>query len=291
MKILILGATGMLGHKLMQVLSKRFDTIGTVRGDALRYKRHPILGDMPLLGDVQAENFDSVIKAVALARPDIIINCIGIIKQHPDAKDPPKSIAINALFPHRLSILCQASDARLIHISTDCVFSGKRGNYLEEDTPDPEDLYGLTKLLGEVTYPGCLTIRTSMIGRELKGRFGLIEWFLSQKNKSVNGFSHAIYSGFTTQVLADLIGNIIKEHPEFSGLWHISSDPISKYDLLNIVNRKLRLEISIRTDEDFRSDRSLNSAKFRDATGFRPPSWEEMVEQMANDPTPYDKLI
>ncbi len=289
-KVLILGATGMLGHKLMQILSQRFSVTGTVRSSALTYKDHPILCGMSLVSDVQAENFDSIVGAVAQVHPDVIVNCIGIIKQHPNAKDPLHSIAINALFPHRLGSLCQASGTRLIHISTDCVFSGKKGNYSENDLPDSEDLYGRTKLLGEVANPGCLTIRTSIIGREIQGRLGLIEWFLSQKGKSVRGFDGAKYTGFTTQALAEIISDVIKNCPDLHGVWHISSNPISKYDLLGIVNRELGMGITIEKENAFFCDRSLNSTRFREATGYEPPSWEEMIHHMAIDATPYDNL-
>jgi dTDP-4-dehydrorhamnose reductase len=290
-KILILGASGMLGHKLMLVLTEKFDTIGTVRGNAMSYKDHPVLGGLPLLGEVQSENFDSVIGAFARIRPDVVINCIGLIKQHPDARDPMQSIAINAFFPHRVARLCQASGARLIHISTDCVFSGQKGNYSEDDIPDPIDLYGRSKLLGEVTDSKCLTIRTSMIGRELKGGFGLIEWFIGQKSRSAHGFAGAIYTGFTTLALANIISDIIEEHPELHGLWHVSSDPISKYDLLSIVNREFELGIKIEKDNEFQCNRSLNSVRFRKSTGFEPIAWDKMIHQMARDQTRYDKLI
>jgi len=289
--VLILGATGMLGHKLMQVLPREFNVTGTVRGSAARYKNHPILGDMTLLSDVQAENFDSIIGAVALTHPEVIINCIGIIKQHPNAKDPMQSISINALFPHRLARLCQASGTRLIHISTDCVFSGKKGDYSEDDIPDPEDLYGRTKLLGEVENPGCLTIRTSIIGRELQGGLGLIDWFLSQRGKSIRGFVGAKYTGFTTQELAKIIIDIIENHPDLHGLWHVSSNPINKYDLLNLVNRELEMGITIEKETNFFCDRRLNSTRFRQATGYKPPSWDEMIHEMAIDGTPYDSLM
>lgn len=287
MKVLILGATGMLGHKLVQYLSSRFDVVGTVRGSAESYQGHPILGNMTLKGTIKAEDFESVTKAMASVQPDAIVNCIGIVKQQPTAKDPLQSISINALFPHKLAKLCQASEARLIHLSTDCVFSGKTGNYSEDDMPDPEDLYGRTKLLGEVTYPGCLTLRTSMIGRELSGRVGLVEWFLSQRNGRVRGFTKAIFTGFTTCSLANIISDLLERPIPLDGLWHVSSDPISKYDLLGIINKKLELGITIDKDEGLHCDRSLNSARFRNATGFKPPSWAQMIDQMASDPTPY----
>jgi dTDP-4-dehydrorhamnose reductase len=290
-KVLILGATGMLGHKLMQVLPRKFDVTGTVRGNTARYKNHPVLDDMTLLSDIQAGNFDSIIGAVAQTHPDVIINCIGIIKQHLSAKDPIQSISINALFPHRLARLCQASGTRLIHISTDCVFSGKKGDYSEDDIPDPEDLYGRTKLLGEVATPECLTIRTSIIGRELQGGLGLIDWFLSQKGKNIRGFVGAKYTGFTTLEMAEIIIDVIKNRPGLSGVWHVSSNPISKYDLLNLVNRELDMGITIEKETAFFCDRRLNSTKFRQATGYKPPSWDEMIHNMVIDGTPYDSLM
>ncbi len=290
MNILILGATGMLGHKLMQELSGKFDVVGTVRGNATKYAANPIIAQMPLHGDVQAESFDSVIGALASIRPDVIINCIGIIKQRPSAKSPLPSIAINALFPHRLAMLCKAMGTRLIHIGTDCVFSGRKGNYTEDDIPDAEDLYGRTKLLGEVAYPGSLTIRTSIIGRELFSKLGLIEWFMSKRGGNVQGFAGAIYTGFTTQAMASIIGEIIEKHPDLCGLWHVSSDPISKYDLLNLVNHKFKLGIVVEKNTEFSCDRSLDSTRFRSFTGFMPPTWEEMITQMADDSTPYDTL-
>jgi dTDP-4-dehydrorhamnose reductase len=290
MNILILGATGMLGHKLMQLLSRRFEVTGTVRGPATIYANHPVLGQMALLGDVQAENFDSVVRALASIRPNAVINCIGIIKQLPAAKAPLPSIAINALFPHRLAQLCQAAGIHLVHISTDCVFSGRKGMYTEDDLSDAEDLYGRTKFLGEVTGPRCLTLRTSIIGRELQTRSGLIEWFIGHRNGTVAGYAKAIYTGFTTKVLAELIGNVLERYPGLSGLWHVSSDPISKYELLGLVNQAFRLGITINRDETFICDRSLNSTRFRETTRYEPPAWQDMIAQIASDPTPYDKL-
>jgi dTDP-4-dehydrorhamnose reductase len=290
MNILILGATGMLGHKLIQVLGSQFEVIGTVRREAGFYAGHPILGSMELIGGIDAENFDSIIRLIAQHRPAVIINCIGLIKQLPAGKDPLPSITLNALFPHRLAQLCQATGTRLIHISTDCVFSGRKGNYLEDDISDAEDLYGRTKFLGEVAYPGCLTLRTSIIGRELSTQSGLIEWFISNQGGVVSGYARAIYTGLTTQVLAELIANILTQHPHLSGLWQVSSAPISKFDLLKLVNQALDLNITLNRDETFACDRSLNSARFRQATGYTPPGWLEMVSQMANESTLYDSI-
>lgn len=294
MKILILGASGMLGHKLLQQLAPKFDVQGTLRSTPHAYANHPVLGQTPLLGGVLAEDFDSIINALALARPEVVINAIGLIKQLPGAKDPLPSIALNSLFPQRLAKLCQASGVRMIHLSTDCVFSGKKGQYTEDDPTDAEDLYGRTKLLGEVVLPNCLTLRTSIIGRELATTSGLIEWFLSQRKggggQTVNGYAKAIYSGFTTLALADIISHVLSDHPSLSGLWQVSSEPISKFDLLQLVNQQLKLGINIKRDETFICDRSLRSDRFRRATGYVPPSWPAMIQALAADPTPYDLI-
>lgn len=179
----------------------------------------------------------------------------------------------------------------MIHISTDCVFSGKKGNYQESDQSDAEDLYGRTKFLGEVTdHPYIITLRTSIIGRELTTRLGLIEWFLSQKDgDTIRGYKRAIFTGFTTDELSRIIMNAVIPHPELTGLYHISSDPINKYDLLQMVNQTFRRKINIVPDEDFFMDRSLSSTLFRQATGYQPPSWPEMIQEMAKDVQIYNK--
>jgi dTDP-4-dehydrorhamnose reductase len=287
---MLLGGSGMLGHKLWQTLGQEFNIYVTFRGLATTYDGNEPFDRSQALSDVAADNFGSVARAVEQAQPNVVINCIGIVKQDVAAKDPVTSITVNSLFPHRLAQLCRSSEARLIHLSTDCVFSGRRGNYSEQDIPDPIDLYGRSKLLGEVTGEGCLTIRTSMIGRELKGTHGLIEWFLSQRGGRVRGFKNAIFSGFTTQALADVITKIILAHSGLSGLWHVAADPISKFDLLTLVKQTYGLNIEIEPDEDFLCDRSLDGSRFREETGIRAPSWPEMIEQLRSDPTPYETI-
>ena len=213
MKILILGATGMLGHKLMQVLSREHTVTGTVRRNASVLANHPIFSKMDIIGNISADNLETIRTAIDKANPEVIINCIGIVKQLPAAQDPLQSIAINALFPHQLAQICRQKNIRLIHMSTDCVFSGRKGYYTEEDPSDAEDLYGKTKYLGEVDYPGCLTLRTSIIGRELDTSHGLIEWFMSQEGKTVSGYKNAVFSGLTTLALSEIITEIITDHP------------------------------------------------------------------------------
>lgn len=289
MNILVLGATGMLGHKLMQGLSHRFKVIGSVRDSSIKYVGHPVLGKLSLLGGVNVENFDSVVEALARSRPAVIVNCIGIVKQAVAAQDPFNSITVNAHFPHRLAHLCQASGVRLIHISTDCVFSGRKGNYVESDVADAEDLYGRTKLLGELDYDGALTLRTSMIGRELETSRGLIEWFLSQKSV-VRGYKRAIFSGFTTEALTEIIAKIIIEYPAMQGIWHVASEPISKFDLLSLVKKIYGLKIKINIDEQVVCDRSLNADRFKKLTGLVSPPWSDMLDHMYRDSTPYSDM-
>ena len=290
MTVLVLGASGMLGHKLMQVLSARFEMIGTVRRGAASFTGHPVLGGVKLIGDVQAEDDDSIVRAMAEARPNVVINAIGLIKQLPEAKDPIPSITINSLFPHRVAQHCRAAGARLLHVSTDCVFSGRKGSYTEQDEPDPLDLYGRSKLLGEVNGPGAITLRTSIVGRELETTSGLIEWLISQRGQAIKGFNRAIYTGLTTLALARLMGELIEHHPDLHGLWQVSAEPISKYNLLQMVNDAMGLGITIHPDERFVCDRSLNSERFRKATNLCPPSWEDMVDELAADSTPYDLI-
>jgi len=268
----------MLGHKMFQLLRSEYEVYATCR--YYREKWETILPKDRLIQGVQAEVFDTVLKAFAKVKPNVVINCIGIIKQLDTAKDPILSVNINSLFPHRLALLCQSIGSRLIHFSTDCVFSGRKGNYTENDVSDAEDLYGRTKYLGEVGGDGCLTIRSSIIGRELDTKNGLVEWFISQKGKSVNGYSNAIYTGFTTNTMANIVQNLIFKHKELSGVWHITSNPISKYDLLKLINKTMNLQIDIIKDNNFQCNRSLNGASFQNKTGFVSPPWKDMIEEL-----------
>lgn len=288
MTVLILGAAGMLGHRVWLAAHRRFDTAVTLRGPVAP----PLLDLTPgtrILEGVDAADFATIERAVDAVRPDAIVNCIGIVKQLKAGADPVPSIEINSLFPHRLARLAADRGARLIHISTDCVFSGRTGGYTEDDLPDADDLYGRSKRLGEVTGPGALTLRTSMIGRELQGAHGLVEWFLSQRGSRVRGFTRAFFSGLTTAALADLIVRILAEHPDLSGLYHVAADRISKFDLLALVNEAYAAGVTIDPDESLVIDRSLNGARFARATGWAPEPWRAMVKRLAADEIPYDK--
>lgn len=293
MKILILGGSGMLGHRLWINLRKEHEVWVTVRQVSSPFPTHPDFPSAYIRPDVDASNFDQVTRALASIQPDLVINCIGLIKQMGHlARDPIMSISLNALLPHRISLICRAAKIRMIHISTDCVFSGKKGNYIESDASDADDLYGRSKFLGEVAYPPhSITLRTSIIGRELKTRLGLIEWFLSQKDgDTIRGYKRAIFTGFTTDELSRIIMNYVIPHPELTGLYHVSSNPINKYDLLQITGQAFGRKINILPDEDFVIDRSLDSNYFRQAVGYQPPAWTDMIQEMAQNQQPYNRI-
>lgn len=279
-KILVLGASGMLGNAIMHSFIDGKDMIikGTVRSPsaftALPKKIQPYIR-----AGINVEDFDSLIALFNQERPDIVINCVGIIKQLASSYDPLNAIPINSLFPHRLANLCVLSGARLIHMSTDCVFSGSNGGYIEGDFPDANDLYGRSKFLGEVDYSGCITLRTSIIGRELNSANSLIDWFLSQSG-IVKGYTNAIFSGLPTNEMANVIRDYVIPNQELSGLYHVSVDPISKYELLQLVKSVYGKTIEIVQDDTVRIDRSLNSEKFRKDTGYKPKPWEKLIEEM-----------
>ena len=280
MRILVLGITGMLGHKAFAILSEnpKFETFGTLRKteDFTNYFK----GCNKVFSNIDALNPKSVFDLIDQLKPDIILNCIGVIKQLKEAKDPILSIEINSLFPHKLANHIKYSQTRLIHISTDCVFSGDKGNYKEEDNSDAKDLYGKSKYLGELkNYHNCITLRTSIIGPELKGKLSLLEWFLAQE-KPVKGFTNAIYSGFTTLELVNIIENYVIKNPMKNGLYQISSNPISKYELLKIVSKIYKKEIVIDRFEEFKNNKTLNSNLFKNDFGYIVKPWEKMILEM-----------
>jgi dTDP-4-dehydrorhamnose reductase len=280
-RVLILGATGALGHVMFTWLSGRegLEVFGTVRDQeqAGRWFSQELLNNC--LGNVDAFNFSSLIHALATVKPEIVINCIGIVKQSQLAADPVISISINSLLPHRLAVTCRLAGIRLIQMSTDCVFDGERGNYREEDPANALDIYGRTKALGEVTSAGCLTVRTSVICHELRGNLGLLEWFLAQQDQ-VQGFTRAIFSGFPMITFTKIIEAYLLDGPGLTGLYHISAEPIAKYDLLKLVAEQYGKQIDIIPDDNLKVDRSLDSSAFRKITGYAPPSWPDMVAEM-----------
>lgn len=271
----------MLGHQLWRHFHKNHEVWVTLRKPLSHYAEHGLFEASRTLSGIDVCNADSLEGAFRAARPDVAVNCVGIIKQLQEASNPLLSLSINSLLPHRLAQLCAVASARLVHVSTDCVFSGRKGNYTEDDASDADDLYGRSKFLGEVHEPHCITLRTSIIGRELETRSGLIEWFLSQQGKTIKGFRQAIYTGFTTHELARIVEQILLQHPDLGGLWQVSSEPINKYELLCLAKRAFGWPGEIATDDTFVCDRSLSSARFRQRTGYLPPSWEAMLEELA----------
>lgn len=276
----------MLGHRAWLEMRKRFETWATIRR---RDDLPPIFNDPYVISDVDATSIETIERVVASVRPTVVLNCVGVVKQLASAKDPVIAITTNALLPHQLACVCRSAGARFIHVSTDCVFSGQKGMYTEDDRPDADDLYGRTKLLGEVTTSGALTIRTSMIGRELRGTSGLVEWLLSHRNGRVDGYRRAVFSGFTTHALVSLIADVIERHPNLTGLYHVAAEPINKYDLVTRLNQAFLAGITIEASERVKIDRSLDATRFREITKTSPPTWNEMIERLVGDNTPYDE--
>jgi dTDP-4-dehydrorhamnose reductase len=282
MRILILGGDGMLGHQLLRSFENgQHEVRATLRGPLSSYGQYGIFNSENTISGVTAERFDTVVRTLDEHRPNAVINAIGIIKQRADAHDALISIEINALFPHQLALLCAERGVRLVHMSTDCVFSGRKGRYQEPDVPDPVDLYGRSKLLGELSEAPCITLRTSIIGLELSRKASLIEWYLGQRG-TIRGFAKAIYSGFTTLEMARIIERILVQHRDLSGVWHVASAPISKFDLLTRLTRLLqRDDIIVERDESFVCDRSLDGSQFESRSRYVPPAWDAMLAELA----------
>lgn len=290
MKVLILGGTGMLGHKVFQHLRRRIsDTWCTCRGTmAGSHLAHvDLFSADAVLENVDASNVAAVENLLRTHKPQVTINCIGIIKQRPEAHDAISCITVNALLPHRVAVVCSEWNGRVIHISTDCVFSGTRGSYMETDIPDAHDVYGRTKALGEITYQNCLTLRTSIIGRELTRGASLLEWFLAQNRTTVRGYSHALYSGVTTNYLAYVLEQVVLRYPHLSGLYQVTAEPISKLILLETIKAAFELDVAIVADSSVRCDRTMNGDAFRRATDISAPEWPQLIQEIVDDPTPY----
>lgn len=281
-RVLVLGATGMLGSTLFRTLSadQNLVTFGTMRDVSTTLYFAPELHEL-LIPNIHLEGEMGLLTAFSIAQPDIVINCIGIIKQLPNSHDHLESLEINASLPHRLAKYCSIVGARLVHFSTDCVFSGQQGQYKEDDFSDAYDLYGRTKFLGEVDYENTLTLRTSIIGHELSSNKSLIDWFLSQTGE-IKGFKKAIFSGLPTIEVARIVRELVIPDPELRGLYHLSVDPINKYDLLCLVAEVYNKDIKIIPNEMLVIDRSLNSDSFRERTGFSPKPWQDLIKDMHN---------
>lgn len=280
MKVLVLGASGMLGHAVLRLFAESagFDCAGTVRSGRAAKLLPEALRPL-LIHGVDAGNVDDLMRAIEAAKPDLVINCIGIVKQLASADDPLDAIPLNSLLPHRLARLCSLAGARLVHISTDCVFSGEKGMYVESDQPDANDLYGRSKYLGEVDYANAVTLRTSIIGHELEGQRSLIDWFLSEEGE-VEGYGKAIFSGLPTVEMAKVIRDHVIPNEGLRGVYHVSAEPIDKLSLLRLVADAYGKAITVRPSDRLVIDRSLDSSRFRSATGFTPDPWPELIRSM-----------
>lgn len=292
MRVLVLGVSGMLGHKVLEVLAESAEVSGSTRPNA----RAVLLGAgfpaerlIDTEGLPQGSAFAAMLERV---EPEVVVNCIGAVKQGAAAQDPVQAITINSLFPHQIADQCSASGVRLIHVSTDCVFAGTTGYYTEASTPDATDLYGRSKLLGEVADPPHLTLRTSIIGRELAGDHGLVEWFLSQRGSSVRGYTSAHFSGLSTLALARIIASVVTNQPDLSGLFHVAAERIDKCTLLHMLDAAYASGTTIVPDDRLKIDRSLDGSKFRHVTEMVVPTWAEMIAEMAadSDRFGYDRL-
>jgi len=289
MRIVILGGTGLIGHKLFHKLSQRFDNVySLIHRAKAEFTHYGIFSGANTIELVDASDF-RVLDGILLAlQPEVIINCIGVTKRHPDAKNPKSCLILNSLLSHVLAEWGVRHNARVIVFSTDCIFDGKLGNYTEESLPSAEDLYGRTKFLGEVCGSNCLTLRTSFIGRELSAFTELLEWFIAQNNKTVQGFTNALYTGVSTLFLSNIVADLIEKHKNLSGLYHLSGESISKYDLLCLARDAFNLNIEVIPDDSFVCHRTLLGDRFRKVTGITVPSWQDMMSQLALDRELYD---
>lgn len=281
MRILILGGDGMLGHQLLKSWESEHDVYVTLHRNTDAYMKYGMFNSDNSYYGIDVCNHKEIASIINTLKPEAVVNAVGIVKQRIEARDTIQSIEINSLLPHYLSVLCDSVGTRLIHISTDCVFSGSKGMYTENDLEDATDLYGRSKLLGEVSNSNTVTLRTSIIGLELSRKKSLIEWFLAEDN-NIRGYSGAIYSGFCTIEIARVINNILMNCPELSGLWHLASDPINKFELLKKLMLLLdRKDIEIEEDNNFICDRSLDGTRFNREVGYKSPSWDKMLNELA----------
>ncbi len=278
MNILVLGSSGMIGRTMFHVLAQRsgWQVFGSVRA-----KTYEGSAPGPVVAGIDLTNHDHLERLFCLSRPEVVVNCAGLTKHLPEGNAPISALKMNALLPHRLAQLCDVVKVRLIHVSTDCVFSGNVGDYKEQDATDASDIYGKTKALGEVDTGNALTLRTSTIGHEHGTRLGLLEWFLAQSQ--CNGFRRAIFSGLPSVEFARVVRDIVIPDASLSGLYHVGASPIDKLTLLQVIARIYQKDVSIAIDDTFRINRSLNTDKFAAATGYRAPSWPELIEAMYQD--------
>jgi dTDP-4-dehydrorhamnose reductase len=290
MRILILGASGMLGHKLWQQLRLRYaETYATLRVPKAAFARCGLFDDERVIDNVDAASFAVVQRVLGRMRPDAIINCVAVTKRREISTDALSSIELNAALPHRLANWAAQHASRVIHFSTDCVFDGRRGGYSEGDPTDAVDLYGRTKALGEVGAPGALTLRTSFIGREIIRGTELLEWFLAQRDRRIKGYRNALYTGVSTLWMAQLVGDLLERWRQLHGLYQVAAPMISKFDLLRLARNAYNLPVDIEADDDTVVRRNLDGSLFTRVTGIEVPGWPQMMSELAADPTPYER--
>lgn len=280
MRVLVVGASGMIGSTVLRVLceKKEWQVYGSVRDGSVKRFFTAAIGEH-LIDGIDVEHPDSLVKILDQIQPNVVVNCAGLTKHKPEAEDPLVSIPINTLMPHRLAGLCKLVGARLIHVSTDCVFSGEKGGYTEGDFADARDVYGKSKALGEVDYPHAITLRTSTIGHELQSKYGLLDWFLSQEGLC-KGYTRAVFSGLPTVVFAQVVRDVVIPRTEMAGLYHVAAKSINKFDLLKLIADVYGKTIDIVPDDKLVIDRSLEAKRFQSATGYIAPEWPELIKTM-----------
>jgi len=278
-RVLVLGATGMLGHTVFRYLAEHMpgQVLGIVRSEADFALFLPELRQY-LRVEKNCTHEPAISAFLRSYKPIDVINCIGVVKQSSSVNQLRDVIPINTTLPHILAHHCGAVGARLIHFSTDCVFSGTKGWYSEEDVPDVDDIYGLSKLYGEPQNEQCLTLRTSIIGPELKTKQGLLEWFLAQSG-SVQGYQKAIFNGLPTVEVA----RVLLEHvlpTRHTGLFHIGVDPINKFELLGLIARHYGNATEIKPSDTLEVNKSLSYQKFAEVFSYVPRKWPCLIETM-----------
>lgn len=280
MRILVLGASGMIGSAMVRVLSKNkaLEVFGSLRTENAKHFFSPVVAEKLLSGFDMNDN-EALVRLFSLVHPQVVINCIGLTKHHNESEDPALAVPINALLPHRIAKVCSVARAKLIQISTDCVFSGLKGSYKEDDPADAFDVYGKSKFLGEVNYQHAVTLRTSTIGHEFQSKHGLLEWFLSQQGHC-KGFGRAIFSGLPSTVFAQVVRDVVLPRPDLTGLYHVGASAVNKFELLSQIAKVYGKKIEISHDETFMIDRSLDCDRFSKKTGYIAPTWLELIQSM-----------
>ena len=285
MKILILGGNGMIGHKMYQTISKiHKDTWVTLRKSLTSYSYSEIYNPEKVIDNIDLINFQTISNQLNKINPDIVVNACGITIRRGIETLKSNSIILNSALPHFLNEWVTSNNKRLIHFSTDCVFTGAKGDYIDNDNKDAYDLYGSTKSMGEVIDSKfAITLRGSMIGSELENKTELFEWFLKQKSKTIKGFNKVIYSGITTTKMAEIVLKLIDQFPNLSGVYNISSKPISKFELLKLWNNLFDINANIEIDNSYTSNKNLISDNFYRTISMEQPDWVELSSQLNID--------